>query len=292
MNNSIHNFLPSYNPYNQSSQGTRSESFQQTAQSQKESNISITTAEGDVVTISSSYAMAMAYAFNKEATPVSYSQSISAMSMESSSFAMSIQGDLSDEEIQDIKHLLHDLSKISKAFFQGDTDRALRKVFDIGDMGSVSQLSASFSYSEQIATSHAVSSFPAVPEGDALAGFTDLKEMLEDEFIEDIKFMDLLRARWQQLREALEQNNESSKIASPLEMLPENDDDIPAAEQMLNRAKNTVRKHPRLSPFIVPVAQKAIDDAAKSFNQEEEKAVNPGKLHKDFLKKWQDWVQA
>lgn len=292
MNNSITNFLPSYNPYNQSNQGLRSESLQHTAQSQKESQISITTDEGDVVTISSSYAMAMAYAYNKEVTPASYSQSFTAMSLESSSFSMSIKGDLNEEELQDIKHLMQDLSKIAKAFFQGDTDSALKKALDIGDMGSLNQMSASFSYSEQITTSQSISTNHPLPNltGETLAGLSDLKKMLEEEFIEDLKFADLLRARWQQLREAFEQEKENAHIAGLREVESNSDDDISAAEQMLERVKETVEKQPQLSPFMVPVAKQAIKDAAESVSQKEAKNIQPEKLHNDFVKKWHDWI--
>ncbi|NOR11457.1 MAG: hypothetical protein GQ541_08215, partial [Desulfovibrionaceae bacterium] len=119
MSNSIANYLPSYNPYNQPANGYRSESFQQTAEKQRDSHISITTDEGDVVTISSSYAMAMAYSSSEEFSPGMWNQSFTAMSLESSTFSMTIEGDLNEEELQDIKHLLQDLKKIAKAFFHG-----------------------------------------------------------------------------------------------------------------------------------------------------------------------------
>jgi hypothetical protein len=292
MSNSIHNFLPSYNPFHQTTQGFKSESFQQAAQSQKDSNISITTDEGDVVTISASYAMAMAYAYNNEVTPVSHSESVTAMSMEKSSFSMSIQGDLNDEELQDIKHLLQDLNKIAKAFFQGDSERALNKALDIGDLGSLNQLSASFSYSEQIATTHTVVTYHPLPSGDALADLKGLKEMLTDEFVEDLKFADLLRARWQQLREAFEQEKESIQALNPLEISSneEKDDDIPASEQMLERVKETIEKQPQLSPYMAPVTKQAIDDAAEEVSQKENKNIQPEKLYNDFLKKWRNWI--
>ena len=205
---------------------------------------------------------------------------------------MSIQGDLNEEEMQDIKHLMQNLNKIAKSFFQGDTENALKKALDIGDMGSLNQMSASFSYSEQIATTQTVSTYNQFPNltGETLTGLSDLKKMLEEEFIEDLKFADLLRARWQQLREAFEQEKENIRVAGIDEVGSIKDSDISAAEQMLERVKDTVEKQPQLSPFMVPVAKQAIKDAAELVSQKEAKHVQPEKLHNDFVKKWHDWI--
>lgn len=289
MSNSITNYLPSFNPYNQPANGYRSESFQQTAEKQRDSDISITTDEGDVVTISSSYAMAMAYSASEEFAPGMWNQSYTAMSLESSTFSMTIEGDLNEEELQDIKHLLQDLKKIAKAFFHGDTQRAMNKALDIGDMGSVAQLSASFSYSEQISTTHSVATYHPLPSGDMSAAFKDLQEILGENSFEDFNFADILRARWQQMLETFDSDDEEDAVIDAMESADEANN-TPVAEQMLERVRETIEKQPQLSPFIIPVANQAIDEAAASVSEMKGQDINPEKLHKDFLKQWKNWM--
>lgn len=289
MTNSITNYLPSFNPYNQPANGYRSESFQQAAEKQKDSQISITTDEGDVVTISSSYAMAMGFSASEELAPGMWNQSYTAMSLESSTFNMTIKGDLSEEELQDIKHLLQDLKKIAKAFFHGDTQGAMKKALNIGDMGSVAQLSASFSYSEQISTTHSVATYHPLPSGDMAAAFKDLQEIIGEDSFKDFNFADILKARWQQMLETFDSDDEEDTVIDAMKTADE-ENNIPVAEQMLKRVRETIEKQPQLSPFVVPVANQAIDEAASSVSKTKGQDVNPEKLHKDFLKQWKKWM--
>jgi hypothetical protein len=289
MSNSITSSLPSFNPYNQPANGYRSESIQQTSEQQKDSQISLTTAEGDVVTISSSYAKAMAYAASEEFAPGMWNQSFTAMSLESSTFNMSIQGDLNEEELQDIKHLLQDLKKIAKSFFHGDTQGAMNKALDIGDMGSVAQLSASFSYSEQISTTQSVATYHPLPSGDIPATFKDLQETIGEDSFEDFNFADILRARWQQMLETFDTDDEKDTVINAMETAKGNNN-TPVAEQMLARILETIEKQPQLSPFVIPVANHAIDEAAAAVSEIKDQDINPKQLQKNFLNQWKKWM--
>jgi len=290
MSNSITNSLPSFNPYNQPANGYRSESFQQTSEKQKDSQISLTTAEGDVVTISSSYVKAMAYAASAEFAPGMWNQSYTAMSLESSTFNMSIQGDLNEEELQDIKHLLQDLKKIAKSFFHGDTEGAMKKALNIGDMGSIAQLSANFSYSEQISTTRSVATYQPLPSGnDMPATFKKLQKMVGEDASEDFNFADILRARWQQMLATFDADDEKDAVINAMETANE-DNNTPIAQQMLARVLETIEKQPQLSPFVIPVANHAIEEAAASVAKMKGEEIDPEKLHKNFLKEWKDWM--
>jgi hypothetical protein len=289
MSNSITNSLPSFNPYNQPANGYRAESFQQTSENQKDSQISLTTAEGDVVTISSSYAKAMAYAASEEFAPGMWSQSSTAMSLESSTFNMSIQGDLNEEELQDIKHLLQDLKKIAKSFFHGDTQGAMNKALNIGDMGSVTQLSASFSYSQQISTTHSIATYQPLPAGDMPATFKDPQEIIGEDSAEDFNFADILKARWQQMLKTFDSDDEKDDVIDEMKTANE-DNNTPVAEQMLARVLETIEKQPQLSPFVIPVANLAIDEAAASVSEIKDQNINPNQLHKNFLNQWKNWM--
>lgn len=290
MNNTINSFPPFYTPYDQAG-GHRTESFQHSAEKQKESDISITTAEGDIVTISSSFAMAMAYSSTEEFSPGMRSQSYTLMSMESSSFNMSIQGDLSEEELQDIKHLLHDLKKIAQAFFKGDTQMAMNRALDIGDMGSVTELSASFGYSEYISTTQSIATYQPLPAEGIPAGTEDLQEIIADDSAEKFNFADILKARWQQILESFNLDEEKDAVVDAIKQAYE-ENDIPAAEHMVERVLETIKESPQLTPFVVSVANKAINDAAESVSKMKGQQINPEKLQNDFLKQWKDWTKT
>ena len=100
------------------------------------SDLSITTADGDIVSISFSaleasqssenfsyYARQGSQEMNYQRSSASYSQM---------NFSFSVQGDLDNDELQAIQSLIKDISKIEKDFFSGDVNEAFNKALELG----------------------------------------------------------------------------------------------------------------------------------------------------------------
>lgn len=100
------------------------------------SDLSITTADGDVVTISfsalkeSQSSENLTYSSNQNFSEMSYQHSTSSSS--EMNFSYSVQGDLDKDELHAIKSLIKDISKIEKDFFAGNIDNAFNKALELG----------------------------------------------------------------------------------------------------------------------------------------------------------------
>jgi uncharacterized protein DUF5610 len=100
------------------------------------SDLSITTAEGDVITISfsgyreNSAAQQLSYASNSDAELFSFQSTQS--SYQEVNFSFSVQGNLDDGEKKAIGDLIKDISKIEKSFFNGNIDKAFEKALKLG----------------------------------------------------------------------------------------------------------------------------------------------------------------
>lgn len=102
----------------------------------RDSDLSITTADGDVVTISFSdfheraamerYSATSGEGFSSE----SYQYSSSSYS--SMNFSYSVEGELDDGEKEAIGALIKDINKLQKEFFSGDINKAFEMALDIG----------------------------------------------------------------------------------------------------------------------------------------------------------------
>ena len=133
-------------------------SFEQTvvatAESHTDAALSITTDEGDSVTIS--------FAQDSEATygslvrgqrgPNGSSQaSVSSASLETSSeFKIQIQGDLSEAELKDIQDLVKRVGQALHSFEKGDVDKAARRLSHVGDLDSLSGFQVEMNHSESV----------------------------------------------------------------------------------------------------------------------------------------------
>lgn len=129
------NLAPSTDSPSITSRAVEYNSESYTSQSNS-SDLSITTADGDIVTISFS-----ALQENQASENFSYNadQNSSAMSYQSNTssysemnFSFSVQGDLDKEELQAIESLIKDISKIEKDFFAGNIDEAFNKALELG----------------------------------------------------------------------------------------------------------------------------------------------------------------
>lgn len=126
MSDPIRNSLFSYAPFSAtpSSTQTKQSSFQQVAAQAQQAQITLVTDEGDIVTLSRSGVQAQAVSTAQPNTPVGYGQQYTIASLNIDSLSVAVQGDLSEEELADIKRLVGDLVDIATNFFSGSINAA------------------------------------------------------------------------------------------------------------------------------------------------------------------------
>lgn len=254
----------------------------------RQSSITMKTAEGDVITISST--AAAGFNLNLDQTQVTDSSSISftATLLKQSSLQISVQGDLNDEELADMKKLLQDLHKVSTTFYAGNMDVSLKHAMAIGDMGSISELQASFQYASYAAASYSGNYHP-VP--DRLTAGLQQQDPVAGDLLQgsSINVNDLLQAQWQQLQNFLQADTTGSADQPAEPSQPGKmslGDLLQSMQQLLDDA---ISKHPRLSPLAVPLAAQALGDAASQQQVPEATAVNSDRA---ILLQLQSWLLA
>ncbi len=136
---------------------SKSESL--TVDHQKSKNISIRTSEGDVVTISSSEKLHTGYYSYQDVTSgngnLSYQEGKQIEFSAEKAFSLSVEGDLSKEEIKDIKKSLKLIDKIIKGFQSGNIEKVLKSVSKFEKLDTIAGLEAamqqvsSVSYEQQ-----------------------------------------------------------------------------------------------------------------------------------------------
>lgn len=279
MTNPIRNGLPlpSYMPYltTPAAYETKQSSFQQTALQAQETNITLVTNEGDIVTLSRSTAQLNDISVAQRSTAIGSGQQYTIASLNADSLSVGIQGDLNEEELADIKKLVDDLVGIAGNFFSGKTNASetvMAGTMALSDMGSVSQLSANFSYTAAI-SSRLTEDHP-VPtlNPEAIKRFEEKYELAALERPSTLQYGDMVRAQWEQITEFLDHaHEERSKQIEQQSHLPKTDTET--TKKMLARIKETVAQHPRISPFSLALADRAIDKAAE---------IPPGQTQKDI----------
>lgn len=271
--------------------------FAQTIAQTQSSWLSLTTAEGDLVTLSD---LGLSYQQTQGVgwfSPISSGVNLSGSSISAEAMGLSVQGDLNAQELADITRLVGELTSVASAFFSGDYEEAMSQAMDFGDLGSVSSLAASFSsqtVSQTRITSH--STLPAMAD---LAGLNlqDLYQALDAGRSEEMDYAKLLEARWQQMLAALDAMQEeelggltepqpavaeglaAEAVAPPApvaeqpsasEPAPVKEEAepvaVPAAEraagQMMAQLEQLFAKHPKLTPFAKALAGTAMEKAA------------------------------
>lgn len=271
------------------------ENYSEAMSQRNEADISFTTAEGDVVTISNYHEQAYSLAAEKWSTPLQQGMNFTASVLNADAVSLSVTGDLNEEELADIQNLLVELTSIAGSFFSGNLDKAMDDAMNIGDMGSIARLSASFSYNANWSASSQITDYHPVPAseelGDSLADiFAQLPEIIDQAHTDEMKYAEMLQAQWKQIKEFLEANK-ADPVPS-LDPLPVQEEaNTPAARQMMNKVRETVARHPRLAPFSVPLAHEAIDNKSESmlhpalFSQK-------NILKDNFLQEFSDWMYA
>ncbi len=231
-----------------------------------QADFTITTREGDTVSISMS------------------SQRSSRMEVGSGSFTlrqitadtmvMNIQGDLSAAELADIGRLVDDLADIGRAFYGDDPATALAKALDIPDYGSLAGFNASFTRTEQVATritSHhpLPASLPAASqELPQTAAGTNLQE------------------RWRQMEQYLDQRQPQDEKRN----LPVFEEAEDFSSLLRDRLYRLMAEHPRLTPFLPPLTGRALDEVADELPDGLQKAAR--RLHDDLVAGIDDWLLA
>lgn len=252
----------------------------------RQSSISITTDEGDVVTLSVSNTESACLSSESSGNPLKESMNFTVASLEKNSFELSVQGDLSEQELADIGSLMEDLNSIAENFFSGNLDAAMSGALQIGDLGSLASLNATFSHSMAMSASQ-LNDFhplPALDSGGEL--FADLSEELKANETEKIKYIDLMHARWDQMKDYLEASQENT--VKPAE------NHIPAgefssAEKMMQKVAEFAGDNPSLAPFAPSLARKAIHEAADSFPSPQTLILRD-QLNYDFMKEMNNWL--
>lgn len=89
-------------------------------------------------------------------------------------FALSVEGDLSKDELKDIRRVINGVEKVTRKFLKGDLDGAARKAAKLGDLGSLAGFDYAFEQREAVvvaAVSQVTTTPPvaAPPDGEAAA---------------------------------------------------------------------------------------------------------------------------
>jgi flagellar biosynthesis/type III secretory pathway protein FliH len=131
----INSLSPPVNSPSLTSQAVEYSSNKYNSQSNS-SDLSIKTADGDIVTISFSALEAsqssenFGYYADQGSNEMNYQRSSSSYS--EMNFSNSVEGDLDKEELQAIQSLIEDISKIEKDFFAGNINDAFNKAVELG----------------------------------------------------------------------------------------------------------------------------------------------------------------
>ncbi len=260
--------------------------FEQTLAQVQSTSFSLTTAEGDRVTLSGlsqnyQYTQAVGW-FSPASSGVNYTSSATS----ADAMGISVQGDLNEQELADITRLVGELTSIASTFFSGDQQGAITKAMDFGQMsmGSISSLAASFS--RQTVSQTQLTSHQPLP---AMADLNDLKlkdlyAKLGTEQSGEPDYATVLEARWQQILKALDemkakemdglfaQRMEPKPVAvAEVKAEPPSLPSVPTekhlARQMVSHMEQLLSDHPKLTPFAKALATTAMDTAARQTDQ-------------------------
>ena len=259
--------------------------FAQTLAETQSSWLSLTTAEGDRVTLSD---LSMSYQQTQGVgwvTPASSGMNVSSSSMTAETMGLSVQGDLNAQELADINRLVGELTSIASSFFSGDYGEAMTQAMDFGDLGlgSVSSLAAAFS--SQTVSQTRITSQSSLP---AVADLEDLYRQMEADQTDALDYAALLEARWQQILKALDEKKKEELdglFARRMEPLPVASQGLDAggaaapaapeeppaseeaAQQMLAHQEELFADRPKVTPFANALAATAMEKAARRAEQ-------------------------
>jgi hypothetical protein len=224
----------------------------------REINITLTTKEGDRITIS----QGATAAHHSIVTQVKGGMQGLAEGMMAVGMSAKIEGDLSSQEINDLIGVFQDLSGIATDFFNGNLAQAVKGAANIGDMGSITSLDATFSRTSVLAKHmqgpHPLPSLFDIQNAQLLPKTNHPDPQVPTS---GTVFSTDLPALWQQfIAELSKQEAPPPPPAAPMPQSP-----AQAGERMLDRGRETMADHPRLSPLLPSVATLAIAQASRQF---------------------------
>ena len=134
----------------------------------KNSDLSITTTDGDIVSISLSelqqYASKESYQYEEGSKGVAENYSMASSEYHEVNFSYSVEGELDDEEKAAIEALIKDVNSLQKDFFSGNVDQAFEKALELGfDNEQIANFSMDL---QQTQTSYVSQTYTEVAEYD------------------------------------------------------------------------------------------------------------------------------
>jgi hypothetical protein len=124
------------------------------AEARTNADIAITTAEGDQVRLSASTVLQAAYtSYDAQGRLTGQDLAVhatAAQSVTSEETAITVAGDLSDEELADVHSLLENLGSIAADFLAGDVNDAVMRALDLGELDTLTNFDASFEYVQHV----------------------------------------------------------------------------------------------------------------------------------------------
>lgn len=130
-------------------EGLTAERTRLKSRSSEEGSLTLTTAEGDKVTISFRNQQTAKLDQTRLYGPDGSFERTRVKSRESSQLAVSLEGNLSESELADITALVSKLSEGITSVRQGDTGGAVARLSESGSLGSIANYSFAYQQSEQ-----------------------------------------------------------------------------------------------------------------------------------------------
>lgn len=234
----------------------------------QEAVINITTDEGDKVSINTSLISRRQTNMHENKNGLELLTS----KLSGSQQSIQVQGDLNPAELADLGRLLDDLSSIANDFFKGDMGKAVSGAMNLGDMGSLSKVEASFTN-----TTTTVSRLAYHPMPDRADGFSRLLAEHKTESGQDqlgASLSDILQAQWRQFAGYLDEraaaaaskhdkDNHKPLLEPEINKTTQGRHTKPdPGEAMMARAQEMMSRLPRLTPLVPAVGDLAINKAA------------------------------
>ncbi|MEN8258620.1 MAG: hypothetical protein ABFS09_12230 [Thermodesulfobacteriota bacterium] len=210
----------------------------------EKASIDITTSDGDTVSLQRSTSHMAHSSYSQWQTSSSQATALQSQSLDNHSFSYEVQGDLSEEELKDIGELFDALSLIAEDFYQGDLEQAVAGALNLGDLGSLSSLSATFSKAE-ITASKITSQHPYAAA-----------DLAKTDHSEEQALARHRQAQWQQILSYLDKRKQGMAHLTSEEVEPIRDH----SQEMRKMIEKTLEHHQRLAPLIRKLADKAIVD--------------------------------
>ncbi|MDD5757966.1 MAG: hypothetical protein PHI06_02665 [Desulfobulbaceae bacterium] len=286
MKTSLDSFIPSQTlPQASTAIKTNPFSHERYQAQSQEVSIFLTTQEGDKITISQNASSEQVKSKYKNDEGMSKIAS----SMASYNMSLTVEGDLNEQELADLSNLLHDLSGIADSFFKGHLDKAIAGALDIGDMGSINKLEATFTHTSILAnylsSSHPLPSFDEY-KNDAL--LEDFHRREHHSKANGPSLTDSMAAQWRQFLDSLPGQGKSD---SQPKTLPAASSADLTGKQMFERAKETMNTHPRLTPLMPSIADLSIEQLLQKYGYAPASSNQIGQeINKSFTNELNNWL--